>query len=444
MIGSADILNAIRELTNSKQLDRSELHGLLEDGIHAALAKKHGPNVQAEVEIDEDKGNIRIVLLKTVVEEVTDASREVSVDEARFEDPEFQVGDTMEIPVDFAEFGRTAVQAAKQRIIQRVREGERTRIRDEFAGRVGDLLSGEIQQIERGKLVVMLNKFREAEAIIPYREQNHREHFHQGEPIRAVLKRVEETPKGPRLILSRADPLFVKALFKLEVPEIQQNIVDIRAAAREVGSRTKIAVFSRDDSIDPVGACVGLKGSRVQAVVNELNGERIDIVPWSPDPERFAKLALAPARVARVFSDGVTRTIQAVVDEDQLSLAIGRNGQNVRLASELTGWKIDLYSSREWMERSDSPVFAPLPEEADVADVRLADIEGMPLATVAVLEEAGFRTLNDIIDLERDDFLKFPGIAPEEADRIMSILDELTEEGDEEAGGSASENGQGG
>jgi N utilization substance protein A len=434
MIGSADILNAIRELTNSKQLDRSELHGLLEDGIHAALAKKHGPNVQAEVEIDEDRGQIRIVLLKTVVEEVTDPSREVSVEEARFEDPEFQVGDMMEIPVDFAEFGRTAVQAAKQRIIQRVREGERTRIRDEFAGRVGDLLSGEIQQIERGKLVVMLNKFREAEAIIPYREQNHREHFHQGEPIRAVLKRVEETPKGPRLILSRADPLFVKALFKLEVPEIQQNIVDIRAAAREVGSRTKIAVFSRDDSIDPVGACVGLKGSRVQAVVNELNGERIDIVPWSADPERFAKLALAPARVARVFSDPTAKTIQAVVDEDQLSLAIGRNGQNVRLASELTGWKIDLYSSREWLDRGgDAPLFAPLPEEADeAADVKLSEIEGMSPATVAVLEDGGYRTLNDIIDLEREDLLRLPGIAPEEADRIIAMIEELTEEGGEE------------
>src|SRR5690242_8493341 len=407
MIGSADILNAIRELTNSKQLDRSELHGLLEDGIHAALAKKHGPNVQAEVEIDEDRGQIRIVLLKTVVEEVTDPSREVSVEEARFEDPEFQVGDMMEIPVDFAEFGRTAVQAAKQRIIQRVREGERTRIRDEFSGRVGDLLSGEVQQIERGKLVVMLNKFREAEAIVPYREQNHREHYHQGEPMRAVLKRIEETPKGPRLILTRADGLFVKALFRLEVPEIQQGIVEIRAVAREVGSRTKIAVFSRDDSIDPVGACVGLKGSRVQAVVNELGGEKIDIVPWSSDPERFAKMALAPARVARVFSDAAGRAIQAVVDEDQLSLAIGRNGQNVRLASELTGWKIDLYSSREWLERGgEGPLFAPLPEEVSpAADVRLADIGALGPATVAVLEEAGYRTLNDIIDLDRDDFL---------------------------------------
>src|SRR5271156_905136 len=379
MIGSAEILTAFRELSNSKSLGRQELHELLEDGIKAALAKKHGPNVQAEVRIDDDRGTIGITLLKNVVETVEDSGKEVSLEDARFEDPEFQVGDVMEIPVDFAEFGRTAVQAAKQRIIQRVREGERSKIRDEFSGRVGELLSGEIQQIERGKLVVMLNKFREAEAIIPYREQNHREHFHQGEPIRAVLKRVEETPKGPRLILSRADALFVKALFKLEVPEIQQGIVDIRASAREVGSRTKIAVFSRDDSIDPVGACVGLKGSRVQAVVNELGGERIDIVPWSSDPERFAKLALAPARVARVVSDPSTKTIQAAVDEDQLSLAIGRNGQNVRLASELTGWKIDLYSSREWLERGgEGPLFAPLPPaEEQVTKVALSDMQGL-------------------------------------------------------------------
>jgi N utilization substance protein A len=434
MSGAAEILAAFRELSNSKQLDRTELHELLKDGIHAALAKKHGANVQAEISIDEVKGAINIVILKTVVDEVTDRAREEQIEDARVMDPEFQLGDIMEIPVNFEEFGRTAVQAAKQRIIQRVREGERTRIRDEFSGRVGDLLSGEVQQIERGKLVVMLNKFREAEAIIPYREQNHREHYHQGEPVRAVLKRVEDTPKGPRLILSRADALFVQALFRLEVPEIQQSIVEIKAAAREVGSRTKIAVTSRDDAVDPVGACVGLKGSRVQAVVNELGGERIDIVPWSPDPERFAKLALAPARVARVFSDSASRTIQAVVDEDQLSLAIGRNGQNVRLASELTGWKIDLYSSREWLEKGgEEPVFKPLPEESDVAaDVPLTEIEGLEAATLAVLEEGGYRTLNDIIDLDRDDLLRLPGIAPEEADRIMSIIDELTMEDDSE------------
>jgi N utilization substance protein A len=251
-----------------------------------------------------------------------------------------------------------------------------------------------------------------------------------------VLKRIEETPKGPRLILSRADPLFVKALFKLEVPEIQQQIVDIRATAREAGSRTKIAVSSRDDSIDPVGACVGLKGSRVQAVVNELNGERIDIVPWSSDPERFAKLALAPARVARVFSDPDTKTIQAIVDEDQLSLAIGRNGQNVRLASELTAWKIDLYSSREWLERGgEGPLFAPLPaaeKGGGVTDVALTEMKGLPPELVAVLEQAGKKTLQDILDLEREEVDQLPGMTPDIADKLMAFLNEMTEEGGED------------
>ena len=433
MAVSPDVLTAIRELTNAKQLDRAELFGLLQDGIQAALQKKYGPTVQAEVDIDDATGSIRVVMLKTVVQEPEDLAREVSIDEARLEDGEFQLGDVYEREIPFTEFGRAAVQAAKQRIVQRVREGERTRIKDEFSTKVGELLSGEVQQIERGKVVLMLNRFREAEAIIPYREQNHREHPHQGEVIRAVLKRVEDTPKGPRLILSRADALFVQALFRLEVPEIQQGIVEIRAAAREVGSRTKIAVFSRDDAIDPVGACVGLKGARVQAVVNELGGERIDIVPWSADPERFAKLALAPAKVARVFSEAATRTIQVVVDDDQLSLAIGRNGQNVRLASELTGWKLDLFSSREWVEKdgaAESSAPEGMPE--DGGDVALADINGIDEAVAAVLEAGGYRTLNDIIDLDRDDFLRLPGIAPAEADHLMSIIDSLTTEDSDE------------
>jgi N utilization substance protein A len=439
MASSTEVLSAFKELAQLKQLDRNELRDLIRDGVLAALAKKYGPNVRAEIEIDEMTGTIKITVLKEVVAEVEDPSRQISLEEARYDDPDFQVGDVLETDVDFTEFGRSAVQAAKQRIIQRVREGERSRIREEFAGREGELLSGEVQQIERGKLVMMIAKFREAEAIIPYREQNHREHFHQGDTIRAVLKRLEETPKGPRLILSRADPMFVKALFKLEVPEIQQQIVDIRAAAREVGSRTKIAVFSRDDGIDPVGACVGLKGSRVQAVVNELGGERIDIVPWSPDPERFARLALAPARVARVFSDPETKTIQAIVDEDQLSLAIGRNGQNVRLASELTGWKIDLYSSREWLERGgEGGLFAPLPlkqEEEDAAAVAvdLAELQGITQDLLAVLTSAEYKTLGDILDLEPEEIKAIPGITPEMAERLGSLLDELTTTDDADA-----------
>src|SRR5687768_952999 len=434
MAGSAEMLAAFRELTTTKQLDRSDLLELLRDGIHAALARKFGPNVRFELDVDELQGSVRVMRLRTVVETVEDSSAQVSVDEARFEDPDFQVGDVLEEEIPFTEFGRLAVQAAKQRIIQRVREGERTKIREEFGDKVGELLSGEVQQIERGKLVLMLNKFREAEAIIPYREQNHREHFHQGDTIRAVLKRLEETPKGPRLVLSRGDPSFVAALFKLEVPEIAQNTVEIRAIAREVGSRTKVAVISKDDAIDPVGACVGLKGSRVQAVVNELGGERIDIVPWSPDPERFARLALAPARVAKVFSDPESKTIQAVVDEDQLSLAIGRNGQNVRLASELTGWKIDLYSSREWLERGgEGPLFAPLPPEEEMAgQVPLSELKGLSPELVAILGGAGYNTLGDLLDLEREDIQRVPGMTPEAAEQVMAVMAELTtDEGEE-------------
>lgn len=438
MTSSAQLLAALQELANVKQLDRAELLDLLRDGIHAALAKRYGVSVRDEISIDDLKGTITVTVLKSVVEQVEDPTSQVALEDAKYEDPDFEVGDMLEEEVPFDAFGRLAVQAAKQRIIQRVREGERSRIREEFGDKEGELVSGEIQQIERGRLVIMVNRFREAEAIIPYREQNPRERFHQGDTIRAVLKRLEETPKGPRLILSRADPLFVQALFKLEVPEIQQGIVEIRQAAREVGGRTKIAVISRDDGIDPVGACVGLKGSRVQAVVNELGGERIDIVPWSPDPERFAKLALAPARVTKVFADPDNQTIQAIVDEDQLSLAIGRNGQNVRLASELTGWKIDLYSSREWLERGgEGPLFAPLPPEDEfVVEVQLNELKGLPSAVVETLEAAGFKTLRDVLDLERDDVMKIEGMSQERTEVLLAFLAELTEENTvgEEAG----------
>ena len=425
---STEMLIALRELTTTKQLDRAELLDLIKDGIHAALAKRFGPNVKFDLTLDEMTGAMVITRMRTVVELVEDESWQIALEEARYEDPDFQLGDVLEEEVPFAAFGRGAVQAAKQRIIQRVREGERNRIREEFADKVGELLSGEIQQIERGKLVLMLNKFREAEAIIPYREQNHREKFHQGDTIRAVLKKLEETPKGPRLILSRADPLFVKALFALEVPEIAQDIVEVRAMAREVGSRTKLAVISKDDAIDPVGACVGLKGSRVQAVVNELGGERIDIVPWSPDPERFARLALAPARVAKVFSDPETKTVQAVVDEDQLSLAIGRNGQNVRLASDLTGWKIDLYSSREWLERGgEGPLFAPLPPEEAAGRVPLTEIEGLKPEITAILASGGFNDLNDVLDVDREAVMKIPGMTDAYAEELLTFLTSITE-----------------
>jgi N utilization substance protein A len=419
------VVEAFRVMAANKSLSDEDLHDLIRDGIHAALARHFGGPVEAEIGIQED-GDIRIVVLKEVVEQVEDAARQVSLEEARFDDPDFEVGDLIEIPVAFGDFGRNAVMAAKQRIIQRVREGERDKIRQEFSGLVGELVSGEVQQIERGKIVVMLNRAREAEAIIPWREQNPRERFRQGEAIRAVLKKLEETPRGPRLILSRADPLFVKALFGLEVPEIYQSIVEIREIVREAGGRTKIAVSSRDETVDPVGACVGLKGSRVQAVVSELGGERIDIVPWHPDPEIFARRALAPARVAKVISDPERHVITAIVDEDQLSLAIGRNGQNVRLASQLIGWQIDLYSSRDWLARGAESALFGGGDEYEIADFPLAELEGLAPASLAALQAAGIDSFVAVLDMDKEDFLRVPGIDESEAERIVALIDELT------------------
>ena len=421
------IVEAFRVMAANKSLSDKELHDLIRDGIHAALARRFGGPVEAEIEIL-PQGDIKIVVLKEVVETVEDAAREISLQEARWDDPDFQVGDLLEIPVEISDFGRNAVMAAKQRIIQRVREGERDRIREEFSGMVGDLVSGEVQAIERGKFVVMLNRVREAEAVIPWREQNPRERFRQGETIRAVLAKLEETPRGPRLILSRADPLFVKALFAIEVPEIYQGIVEIKEIVREAGGRTKVAVSSRDDSVDPVGACVGLKGSRVQAVVSELSGERIDIVPWHPDPEIFARRALAPAKVSKVISDSERHVITAIVDEDQLSLAIGRNGQNVRLASQLIGWQIDLYSSRDWLARgAESSLFGG-GDEYEVSDFPLSELEDIQATALAALQAAGINTFFDVLDMDRDDFLQVPGIGEEDAAVLLTLIDELTVE----------------
>ncbi|HIC63812.1 MAG TPA: transcription termination factor NusA [Gemmatimonadetes bacterium] len=428
MANAEQIVTAFRDVAATKNLSDEEMTDLVKEGILAGLARIYGTTVQAEIAIDDMTREFDIVVLRRVVAEVEDPASEILLEEARWDDETFEVGDVMEVPVDFRDFGRNAVMAVKQRIVQIVRDNERDRIRDEFSDEVTELLSGEVQQTERGKLVVMLNRSREAEAIIPWKEQNPRERFRQGDPIRAVLKKVEETPKGPRLILSRADALFVAALFKLEVPEISQGIVEIREISREVGGRTKIAVYSRDESIDPVGACVGLKGSRVQAVVSELGGERIDIVPWHPDTDVFARRALAPARVSKVISDIERQVITAIVDEDQLSLAIGRNGQNVRLASQLIGWQIDLYGSREWVEKgADMSVLSvsSTEDQYETSDFPLSELD-LERSTLGALSAAGYETFLQIIDLERRDFLGIEGFGEQDTDRILKLIEALT------------------
>ena len=547
-----EILDAFGQLTREKAIDKSEVIELVKAGMLAAVRRNHGAEANADILVDPASGEISIYLLKEVVddeEHLEDPSRQMTVEQAKalpyvnepWGDGEPQPGQIAEIPLDFRKFGRNAIQAAKQMIMQKVREEERNRIRDEYEDRVGELVSGTVQQVDRGNALVFLD--RRTEAIMPAREQVRREYLRQGETVRALLLDIKESTKGPQLILSRTHPDFVKALFALEVPEVYQGIVEIRAIAREPGSRSKIAVWSRDPHVDPVGACVGLKGSRVQAVVSELGGERIDIVPWTDDSRQFIAQSLSPAdvykiilhergevddgglfselrgspfqskprfrgptaapapfqpaspeetaaaleasKVARARREALKETVPegeeqavepetvespraeagaeveteseeqverssekratVVCAEDQLSLAIGRSGQNVRLASKLTGYKIDLVSKQEYLAKEEEILFGrkPAPTEASRAeamaeaaaggdDFPLSEVPGVTSGSVEALSAAGYGTFEDIINLEREDLVAIPGIDDTTVDVLMRMIDELTVEVDEE------------
>lgn len=354
------ILDAFGEIAREKSISQIELIEMIEAGLVAAVRKRYGANCEVKVQIEPREGRIRIQVGRKVVETVDDPSSQVSAVEARLTQPKINPEEILWTEVPFAEFGRNAIQAAKQVVIQRIREAERDKIRSEYSGKIGELLSGTIQQVERGNYVVFLN--RQTEAVMPMKETNRKDHFKQGDPVRACLIDIRETTKGPQLILSRTSDSFLKALFQLEVPEIYQGIIDIRGVVREAGSRAKIAVYSHDDHIDAVGACVGLKGSRVQAVVNELGGERIDIIPYSDEAQEYVRAALNPAKIYRTTINREDGVVTVVIEDDQLSLAIGKNGQNVRLASKLTGWKIELMTKKDFTVQRDeglAGIFGP-------------------------------------------------------------------------------------
>jgi transcription termination/antitermination protein NusA len=425
------ILDAFGEIAREKSIGREELIEMIEAGLVAAARKKYGQGCEVDVEIDPLGGKIDIGVGREVVEEVVDPAAEISPEEARELDSELELGDIHWIQVPFADFGRNAIQAAKQVVIQRIREAERDKIRAEYSGKIGELLSGSIQQVERGNYVIFLNK--QTEAILPMKETNRKDYFKQGDPMRAVLIDIRETTKGPQLILSRTNEAFLKALFQIEVPEIYQGIIEIKGVVREAGSRSKIAVASNDEHIDPVGACVGLKGSRVQAVVNELGGERIDVIPYSGDPQEFVRSALNPAKLYRTSIDRDENTVTAVIEDDQLALAIGRSGQNVRLASELTGWKIDLVAKKEFMLQRDemlTDVFGKSKDED--GEPRDESVAEEPVDDVAVESavEAESETVDEVADevaaevadeVADEDGLDIDGLS----DKQKALVDEL-------------------
>jgi len=331
----------IDQVVKDKGIDRAVLVEALESAVLSAANKKYRNTRDLEAHYNDEIGEVEIFEFVTVVEEVIDSYKEIDVEEAREIDPEAEIGDSLGMKMDASGFSRIAAQTAKQVIIQKVREAEREGVYNEFKDRTGELVNGIVRRYERGDLIVDLGR---AEALLPHREQVPRENYRQGDRVRAYISEVKMSTKGPQIILSRTAPGVVAALFHTEVPEISEGIVEIKSVAREPGSRAKIAVLSNDPDVDPVGACVGMRGSRVQNVVSELRGEKIDIIPWTPDTARFACAALAPAEVTRVYVDNEEKALEIIVPDDQLSLAIGKKGQNVRLAAKLIGWKIDIKS----------------------------------------------------------------------------------------------------
>ncbi len=340
-----ELIAVIDEIGRQKGIDKARVIGAIESALQTAAKKRFGQAENIQVEIDSKTGEISVVSKKIIVDTVANPKAEISLKEAREYDEGAEVGDEIGSLIEMDELGRIAAQTAKQVIFQKVREAEWEAVQKEYSTRQGDLVNGIILGMERRNFLVDLGK---TEAILPIQEQIPRETYRRGDRVKALLLEVRRTPKDVQVILSRSHPQFVAKMFELEVPEVGEKIVEIKSIVREPGDRTKIAVSSRDKAVDPVGACVGIKGSRVQAVVRELRGEKIDIITWTQDPRVFIAEALNPATIEKVGIDEEKKSALVVVADSQLSLAIGKNGQNVRLAARLTGWKIDIISATEY------------------------------------------------------------------------------------------------
>ena len=345
---SRELITVIEQISREKGINSETIIGAVKSALQVAAKKCFGASDNIQVEIDPKSGEIQVILTKMIVADVTNPKEEISLEEAKKIDAEADLGDEIGALIEVGDFGRIAAQTAKQVIFQKVREAEWDTVYRDFINRQGDIVHGVILGQENRNYIVDLGK---TEALLPHKEQIPRETFRRGDRLRAFLCEVKPSAKGPQLILSRSHPEFVGKLFAIEVPEIYEKIVEIKSVVREPGDRTKIAVCSKDPSVDPVGACVGMKGSRVQAVVRELRGEKIDIIPWSEDPRVFIAEALSPAVVERVGIDEEEKSALVVVSEQQLSLAIGKKGQNVRLAAKLTNWKIDIINETEYEKK---------------------------------------------------------------------------------------------
>lgn len=400
----SELKSMIDQVAREKGLDRDILINTLEEAMRSAARRKLGSKVEVDVAYNDDLGEVEIFEFKEVMEEVDDPETQVSLEQALALDPDCQVGDELGVKVDTTDFGRIAAQSAKQVIIQRMKDAERDIIYEDFKDRKGEIINGIVQRFDKGNIIVNLGR---TEAVLPSKEQVPREGYRPGDRVRAFVLDVKRISRGPQIVLSRTHPGFIEALFELEVPEIAETIVTIEGVAREAGSRTKLGVSSRDRDVDPVGACVGMKGSRVQAVVQELRGEKIDIIAYDPDPARYVVNALAPAEISRVVVDEVNNSMEVIVADEMLSLAIGRRGQNVRLASKLTGWRIDVKSESKYGESLRDGYRS------------LLDVVGVGEVRADVLFQAGYGSAEALADADPTDLAALPDVSEEKAAELV-------------------------
>jgi N utilization substance protein A len=367
-----EILRIIEQISREKGIEKDVLLAGVEAAVLSAAKRRYGPVESLQAHFNGHTGTLELTIAKTVVAEVRDAKAEIALEQAKAYDLEVQVGDVVQIPLEVEGFGRIAAQTAKQVIIQKVREAERDIIYNEYKGREGELVNGVVQRFEKGDIIVDLGK---TEALLPRKEQSSRESFQRGERVRAYILEVRKSTSGPQIIVSRTHSGLVERLFEMEVPEIYEGIIEIKGAVREPNGRAKIAVYSRDRAVDPIGACVGMRGVRVQSVVQELRGEKIDIVHWSDDPATYVANALSPAKIYKINVNPEGRAMEVIVEDDQLSLAIGKKGQNVRLAAKLTKWRLDIKSRSEYEQGLRT-----------TAEGALAGLTAVPMAEEAVAD----------------------------------------------------------
>ena len=417
-----DLLQVIEQVGREKEIDPAVLIEAVSAAILSASRKTLGTALDLRVEFDQRSRCFTLYAVRKAVEKVANPHVEISIDEAQRLSPEAQLGDEIKSEVKAREFGRIAAQTAKQVIIQRVREAERESVFRAFKARVGELVGGVVQRVVKGNVIVNLGK---AEAILPPREQLPREDHRIGDRVRAYVLDVKKLPRGSQVVLSRTHPGLLTKLLEIEVPEIYEGIVEIKAVARDAGERAKVAVASRDSNVDPVGACVGYRGSRVQAIVRELMGEKIDVIAWKDDPASFVRSALSPAEIESVTVTPETHTLNVLVADGQLSLAIGKRGQNARLAAKLLGWKVDIKSRGEVqkeLEEQMKPEFeavASVAESSAAVALRLEELPGVGEKLAGRLIEAGLDSLQKLANVSEEGLVQVEGIGPKTAQKLI-------------------------